>query len=400
MTEKILAMANPLLCTVFALSFIALWRRDTSTSWPVMIAFAYAAQAVGFFIFHFTGNPNGVVAITAMHLFYSAGASAMMWGICARNGQRAPLALFATIAVISLALMVAATIGANYNARLYAANAAYGLILALGCQVAASKTEKEFLDKVILWLIAIGAFQFFVRPITAIMVEGAMTAEEYRATPFYAVMVVWLAVSSLLIALSLMIAALTDQMRSVREASKLDSLTRLRTRRAFESDVMEAFEKAKADHVPLSLVVADIDHFKGVNDVYGHQVGDRAIAEFGNVLSGMIRHADVAGRIGGEEFCILAWNCDEEKAHAMAERIRRRFAETAIPGMPAGNRLTASFGVAGRRSGEGYGKLFARADAELYRAKHGGRNRVCHEEMPGVVVAEFKPKGVRKGAAA
>ena len=398
MTEKILALANPLLCAVFAIAFIALWRRDPGARWLGLLSVTYVTRAIGFFVFHFSGDPNGVLAILSMHLFYSISAIALVWALCDRNRQKISLSLLAAIAVIGGGMMFAASYGADYNARLYAANATYGLILALGCQTAARKTDLEALDKVILFLLAMGAAQFFIRPITAVMVEGAMTAEEYRETPFYAIMVVWLAVSSLLMALSLLVAALTDQMRKMREASELDPLTNLRTRRAFETEVMAAFDRAKDEGVTVSLVVADIDHFKAVNDVYGHQVGDRAIARFGEVIAGMVRTSDIAGRIGGEEFCILAWNCDGERAAAMAERIRTRFSDTEIPGMAANTRLTASFGVAGRQANEGYGKLFARADAKLYAAKEGGRDRVCREEG-SAVVTEIEPARERREAA-
>ena len=170
-------------------------------------------------------------------------------------------------------------------------------------------------------------------------------------------------------------ACVYDQVRTVKERAEMDLLTGLRTRRAFEKDVVGQIEKAKLEGIPVSLVVADIDHFKSVNDVWGHQVGDKAIAAFGHVIEDTIRDTDIAGRIGGEEFCILAWNCDGEAAVAMAERIRKRLGATQIEGMPDDHRLTASFGVAGRKEGEGYGKLFARTDAALYKAKQEGRNR-------------------------
>ncbi|HCO47614.1 MAG TPA: GGDEF domain-containing protein, partial [Erythrobacter sp.] len=83
------------------------------------------------------------------------------------------------------------------------------------------------------------------------------------------------------------------------------------------------------------------------------QAGDKAIAQFGEIVRGTIRETDIAGRIGGEEFCILAWNCDEQAAVSLAERIRRKFAQAQIEGLPGDQRLTASFGVAGRGEGEG-----------------------------------------------
>lgn len=403
MSEKILALANPLLCGVFAIAFFALWRRDTSATWIAIIAATYASRAIGFFIFHFTANPNGLAAIVTMHLFYSISAITIVWGICARNQQQAQLRTYLLIAALGLALIVGASYGADYNARLYAANASYGLILALGTLTAARKVDKDILDKAILFLLAMGAFQFFVRPMLAIIVEGSMTAEQYRETPFYAVMVLWLAVASLLMAMALLAAALTDQMNAMREEAQRDALTGLKMRGPFEEAAISMLNRAKEQNVPVGVIVADIDHFKQVNDIWGHQVGDNAIAAFGELLGSAIRTTDVAGRIGGEEFCLLVWDCPANPTTGLAERMRARFEGLSIAGISGDVRLTASFGVAEWDMQEGYGKLFARADAALYSAKETGRNRVVGEgwdqEARGKVdVADFAARRQQREA--
>ena len=105
MSEKILAMANPMLCAVFAVAFFVLWRRETSATWIVILAATYASRAVGFFVFHFTDNPNGVAAIVTMHVFYSVSAITIVWAICARNRQSADLKTYLLISVLGLALI-------------------------------------------------------------------------------------------------------------------------------------------------------------------------------------------------------------------------------------------------------------------------------------------------------
>lgn len=386
-TAQILALANPMLCAVFAIAFFLLWRREKAALWIAIIATSYLSRTIGFSVFHFTGDPNGLLSIVVMHFFYSISAITIVWGVIVRAGQRAELKSYVLIAFIGLGLIVAATFGQDYNARLYAANACYGLILALGCQTAARKAEKDMLDKAILFLIAFGAFQFFVRPIAAFIVEGTMTAEQYRDTLFYAVMVIWLAVASLLMAMTLLIAALTDQMNAQREDARRDPLTGLRTRGPFEEEAIAMLERGQKEGIPTSVVVADLDHFKAVNDTFGHQVGDHAIAAFGRVVSNQIRVGDIAGRVGGEEFCVVLWNCSESAAAAMAERVRRALLRAQVQGMPESMRLTASFGVAECEANEGYGKLFARADAALYAAKRSGRDCVCTDGRPSNVAA-------------
>ena len=239
--------------------------------------------------------------------------------------------------------------------------------------------RREAIDKLIIVAHSILAAQFMIRPVLTLLVEQGIAAEGYRQSVYYSVLNLSLALISLMSAMVLVGACVYDQIKAVREQAELDGLTGLRTRRAFEQDVVELLERAKQECLPVSLVVADIDHFKAVNDVWGHQVGDHAIAQFGQIITGTIRDSDLAGRIGGEEFCILAWNCDETAAVTMAERIRCKFAQAQVKGMPEDHRLTASFGAAGRIEGEGYGRLFARTDAALYRAKENGRNRTVRD---------------------
>lgn len=394
MSETILALANPLLCAVFAIAFFALWRRNRSATWIAIISASFASRTVGFLIYQFTGDPQGVLAIASMHVFYSASVITIVWGICERNGQRAHLRTYIAIAALGILLIIATSFGIGDNPQLYADNVTYGLILALGCQTAAMKVEKDFLDKAIIFLLGIAAFQLFVRPLVALMVEGAMTVEQYRETPFYAAMVLWLALASLLMAMSLLAAALTDQMKRFREDSKRDALTGLKMRGPFEEAAIAMLARARDQQLHVGIIVVDIDHFKQVNDIWGHQVGDNAIAAFGGLLTETIRPTDLAGRIGGEEFCLLVWNCAPRPTEDLAERIRVRFEQLRITGMSDDVRLTASFGVAGWDSREGYGKLFARADAALYAAKKTGRNRVIGEgwndEVTGFAnVADF-----------
>ena len=192
-----------------------------------------------------------------------------------------------------------------------------------------------------------------------------------------------------------------SQTKAVREDAERDALTGLKMRGPFEAQAIAMLNRARDKDVPVSVIVADIDHFKRVNDIWGHQVGDTAIASFGDLLRSTIRDTDIAGRIGGEEFCILVWNCPEEPTLNLAERIRARFEQLPIEGISDDVRLTASFGVAQWVTDEGYGRLFARADAALYRAKEGGRNSTSADgdDRPRAVVSPLQqgpdPREVR-----
>jgi diguanylate cyclase (GGDEF)-like protein len=161
----------------------------------------------------------------------------------------------------------------------------------------------------------------------------------------------------------------------VERQALVDGLTGLANRRA-ATDALHA-EAARAERLetPLSLVLADLDEFKEVNDAYGHAVGDAVLRAFADVLRETVRESDVAGRWGGEEFLLLLPGADLEGAVQLAERVRVALAARDIPGAP-GLRVTASFGVAEYAGESNSEQLVVAADGALYRAKRSGKDRV------------------------
>jgi diguanylate cyclase (GGDEF)-like protein len=161
----------------------------------------------------------------------------------------------------------------------------------------------------------------------------------------------------------------------VERQALVDGLTGLANRRA-SNDALQA-ESARAGRLgtPLSVVLADLDGFKDVNDAHGHAVGDEVLREFADVLRGTLRDSDVAGRWGGEEFLLLLPGADEDGAVQLVERIRAGLSSRRIPSAP-GLRVTASFGVAERRAESNTEEVVAAADEALYRAKRAGKDRI------------------------
>jgi diguanylate cyclase (GGDEF)-like protein len=161
----------------------------------------------------------------------------------------------------------------------------------------------------------------------------------------------------------------------VERQALVDGLTGLANRRA-ASDALHA-EAARAQRLetPLSVVLADLDGFKDVNDEHGHAVGDEVLRAFAEVLRETLRESDVAGRWGGEEFLLLLPGADQEGAVQLADRVRSALAARTIPGVP-GLRVTASFGVAEYAGETNTEQLVAAADSALYRAKRAGKDRV------------------------
>lgn len=157
-----------------------------------------------------------------------------------------------------------------------------------------------------------------------------------------------------------------------------DPLTELCNRRHFIELADKEIPRALRHARPLALCIVDVDLFKPVNDRHGHIEGDEVLRRIGRVLRQHARHDDVAARIGGEEFAVLLPECTLETACQWAERLREAVAQT--PFAPGGQpcRITVSIGVAALAAERASRPaLMAAADAALYRAKDGGRNRVC-----------------------
>ena len=162
----------------------------------------------------------------------------------------------------------------------------------------------------------------------------------------------------------------------VKQLAYLDGLTGIFNRRYFELRIMEEFERARRHGTGFSVVMADIDDFKKLNDDFGHLLGDEVLRQASSLFHQQLRKIDVVCRYGGEEFAILLSQTNEQQAMAVAEKLRRMMAEWNFPGVPRA--VTISAGVAVFPAhGKTRNDIMQSADSALYVAKQGGRNRVC-----------------------
>jgi two-component system, cell cycle response regulator len=162
------------------------------------------------------------------------------------------------------------------------------------------------------------------------------------------------------------------------ELALTDPLTGLPNRRAIDAWSVRQLSGAARYGFPLWVVLADLDHFKSVNDTYGHEAGDTVLKKFAEVLRANTRLSDISGRIGGEEFLLVVSHAKESGAMVLVDRIREQLAAERFDWGGSTVQVTASFGIAGfsgKRAPE-FGELVAQADKALYRAKHQGRNRI------------------------
>jgi diguanylate cyclase (GGDEF)-like protein len=160
----------------------------------------------------------------------------------------------------------------------------------------------------------------------------------------------------------------------IERLARTDSLTGLANRRTLDEVLGTEIARAARLGKGLSLVIADLDHFKSINDEFGHITGDHVLAGAAAVLGSQLRPYDLAARYGGEEFVLLLPGTSTEDAVALAERVRQEIAKITVASCP--KQITISLGVASWRTGEASEQFVARADGALYNAKMNGRNRV------------------------
>ena len=167
-----------------------------------------------------------------------------------------------------------------------------------------------------------------------------------------------------------------DAERRLIQLATVEPLTGLMNRGAFDQALEREFERAVRYGRPVSLILLDLDHFKKVNDTFGHPVGDRVLAQVALAIRGSIRQFDMAARYGGEEFAILLTETGHEGAGVAGERVRHAIGALAMAVGEVPVKVTASVGVVTwNTSFQTAAELVEAADRFLYRAKHGGRNR-------------------------
>jgi diguanylate cyclase (GGDEF)-like protein len=337
----------------------------------------------------------------------------------ARHAPLAPTAglLFAAAALICLAgvvlpgdaeldegvLLVTAGVAAAVAAFLFIANErvpdwTYHPIGAAGTAVATGAaygwgTGSAYGPLLYVW---VTMFAFYVFSRGAALVHLALMSAAYAVAlviedPAENPLDGWIATVVTLLGTGLFVSFVRHRLGSMfhrlRDAAQRDPLTELFNRRGFQDVFDTELERARRAAQPLSLIVGDLDRFKLINDVHGHAAGDSVLIRVADAIRDAKRGFDSAARVGGEEFAVLAPNCDEHGAYMLAERIRAAVHE-AVSSRERDARLTISFGISTfPLHGQSADGLLRTADQALYAAKRLGRNRsvISSAEVPGIL---------------
>ena len=391
-TGLLIALLNPTIALALGAAFAVLWSYQRHRPYLAALATSYCLSAPGFLFQYFTLPVGLAMTKLISNVCFTIAACCLSGAIVARYGRRVPY--------VGIAIMTGSGLAAfswfmfvqpDLTWRVLGTNFAFGglsLLVAAELRVVRNNGPTE---KILFVLSLLSGLNFIARTLIVVIAHGPFPSYDgFYGSSYWTTALLSHALLSLLIALCLFSAAALDVMKTLKAETYTDPLSGILNRRGFEERAARLLEQCDKAGFPVALVLADLDHFKALNDQHGHEAGDRVIADFAAKLRAATGARGAAGRIGGEEFAVLLPLSDLAAARLFAEAIRSFYSAGAVDGLPAGTRVTASFGVAARTGKEGLSPMMRRADEALYKAKKNGRDsvRLSYERPEAVFLSE------------
>lgn len=369
------ALIRPGIFLLFGGVFLWAWSVERKRTWLLYIAVACIMLCLAilahFFLFPGRSEPKAV----ASGFLYTIAVLAACEGLLLRGAKGLGWSFMAvTLFLMTALLWYFAYPAPSLWARIYIQNFGYGALLLYVAFRLMGLRHGKVPDRVLFWVLLGFAIQFFVRTVWTIGFSTPEGGVAFAASPFWNSLQFSLTVFGAALAFAVLVAAITDMIEDLRKERDRDPLTGLLNRRGLEEGLRSWSRSSRTE--PVSIVLGDLDHFKSINDTFGHDAGDQVLKDFGRLLKSNIRPQDIAARTGGEEFTLLLMGLDEDGAVDVADRIRRRLKSTPFEFIAGTRLVTASFGVAEQLPGEPFSTTMKRADERLYEAKGAGRNRI------------------------
>jgi diguanylate cyclase (GGDEF)-like protein len=378
MTGAMYALAvNILIACLFAVTFLVVARIHTpfrSARWFALSYLTGALTPAAELMVRVSGMPQLFQALSFAS--FSGAFHLMAYGLTVYYRRRLPGWLLPASFLASLVVR-AAIWGGERDTLPYELiyQAPFALIMGF-CAAVVAGTGRRIQERILATMFAVLAAHFLIKAFAAVILGSGATARDYAGSTYA---LFSQAVSGLLLVaagLTLLIVVMTDMLEQVRRDASIDPLSGLKNRRGFDQRTAAVLAAMPSGLPPPVVLVFDIDHFKRINDGYGHAAGDRVIRMTADVLGSVLPAGAIIARIGGEEFAALLTGLEPEAAAASADAVRTALPHRTIPGLPAEVRVTISGGLADLAPGESVPAALARADGALYDAKRAGRNRI------------------------
>ncbi|MDT8465716.1 GGDEF domain-containing protein [Alcaligenes nematophilus] len=364
----------PACAALLGIAMIYCWSRLRDHRYLLWIASGYISTAIPMGIHSLMPNEQlarWTLPLSAMYLY---GVWALSHGVALRFGGRAHPRLAGAIVLVTLGLLFYfSQIDDDLWLRLQILNWGLALLVALPIKSILSGRSRTIPLATLLRASYLTALLYaFVRVFALATLIPREMQPELTRSGFWLLMLATNMFISIWVALAILTSTAMSIVQTLDHERSRDPLTRLLNRRAFFEQVKKRLELY--GHSGWAVMTCDLDHFKMVNDTWGHVAGDRALKEFGALLARTVRQDDLAARFGGEEFVLLIRSTSLHTAVLVAERLRSSVMNLHIPA--TAHTLTASFGVVQLSSNGDINQAIEQADRLLYEAKHAGRNKV------------------------
>lgn len=391
-TRQIFALIGPAVVLIFALTFLLIWLLDRARWHILCFSLAFAFYSLGVTVQILDLTPESGLETELSALLYLLSAISLVEGLLQRaSAGGGTIRYVAVVTAILSAISYFHYISDNLAARICIQNIGMALILLVALPRLGSMKRGMLTDRILYWALLLFALHFVPRTLLVIVSNGAL--DGLGASPFWVVLQIAMPLFGMVLALSLLATSAADTITDLQREKDTDPLTGLLNRRGFDATAERVIGTSR-DGL-FSLIVCDIDHFKSINDTYGHRSGDNVLRSVATILREASRGGDVVARIGGEEFVVLLRETDAVVARMFAEGLRENLERARFTAVAPGRSVTASFGIAQRRDGETVWDVVSRADRALYGAKNAGRNRSLIDG-----VETFSPAGYDSSAAA
>jgi diguanylate cyclase (GGDEF)-like protein len=362
------------------------WRRDRSTDALGWWGTGYLIGGASFGLLAARGAIPNVLSIEIANALLLVGYGFLLAGTRAFSHRETPVTVFLIAPLIWLTAMQVPAIANDITLRVLIVSSMQCTLVALMAHELWRERAEPLLSRWPAIILLITHVVMLNARMVTVLLTPIVTHHDFFRSPAFGLMAFGTVLYTITFAFLLL--SMTKERSEMRHkmAALIDPLTGMFNRRAFMNDAEAAVAGRASRSEPFAVLLADLDHFKKINDVHGHAIGDRALNIFAATLQRCIGPHGLSGRLGGEEFAVLMPGADLDAALALGERIRETFARDAaeIDGRAVAS--TVSIGVAASRVGDLTGML-GRADSALYQAKQDGRDRVCAFVGPRAVEA-------------
>ncbi|WP_370682423.1 GGDEF domain-containing protein [Comamonas sp. GB3 AK4-5] len=384
--DQYFALIAPICVILLGAVLLACWwtqRRQVSARFLLWLAAGYVLPAVAVGAQSLMSNAQLAQWTLLTAGLYLMGSWCMAQGMAQRYGQaHASRWLGAIVTAVTLALLrYFSQVYDDLWARVQWLNLGMGILQFLAMpSLLRAAPARDRLEKALRWTYIAFSCYILMRPLMVWLVVPTAETGQMARSGFWLLTLAGTLLFSLWFSLVLLSCAVRDVFTTLREERNRDPLTRLLNRRAF----MEAAEAVLTDRRtgPWAVVAADIDHFKKVNDNWGHGCGDQVLQSVSQVLLKQVRAGDAVARFGGEEFVVLLQRVSLEAAEHVVQRIAQELRRTEMACLPRAQAVSMSFGIAPVAGLPGLAAALSHADELLYAAKQAGRDRICVAPQP------------------